>query len=141
MSDIIHGAAVLLIRKDKTILMQHRDNRPEVTYADYWGYPAGTVEKGEEFIHAARRELTEETDYIPKEVFPLLEENYERYDGQVICRHIFWTMYDDIQKINCNEGQEMRFMSVEDISKEKLLPGQLEVIKKGLEMAFPGSNN
>ncbi len=138
MEEISHGGAVLLFRKDKKLLMQHRDNRPEVKYADYWGYPGGHVESEEKYVDGAIRELTEETDYIPKDVHLLLEEKYRGYNDKEIYRHVFWSMYDEVQKIGCNEGQEMRFMNLEEISKLKLVTGNLEVIEKGFKVAFPG---
>lgn len=137
MEEISHGGAVLLFRNDKTLLMQHRDNNPEIKYADYWGYPGGHVEKGEGYMDAAIRELTEETDYIPEKVFFLLEEKYKGYNDEEICRHVFWSMYDGIQKIGCNEGQEMKFMTLEEISKLKLVTGNFEIIEKGFKVAFP----
>ena len=132
---IIHGAAVLIVRKDGTVLIQHRDDKPDIAYPDHWGYPGGIVEADEGYEEAAVRELTEETSYRPETVIPLIEENYERYDGQIIRRHTYWTLYDEQQEIICNEGQEMRFMYPEDLGDKKTLPGQIEVMKKAIEAA------
>ncbi|HXK36891.1 MAG TPA: NUDIX domain-containing protein [Candidatus Paceibacterota bacterium] len=137
MEKTIHGVAVLVIRKDRTVLMQHRDEKPDISYPGYWGYPSGTLEKGEVYLDAACRELIEETAYVPGVVKPLLEQKYVRYDGQQIQRHIYWTWYDEVQPIQCREGQEMRFMSIDEIATKQLLPGMLEVVKSAIETAFP----
>lgn len=130
-----HGAGVILVRKDGAVLMQHRDNKPGIFYPDYWCYPAGNVEPEEEFESAAKRELTEETGYIPQEIFPLVEEVYVRTDGQDVTRHIFWTIYDGKQEIHCNEGQEMKFVTKDEFAGKKLIPGQEKLFYLAIEKA------
>lgn len=132
MDNLKHGAAVILVRKDGAVLIAHRENKPNIAYPDYWSYPSGAVLAGEDFERAAIRELTEETGYVPDKVFPLLEEDFLRWDGSTGRRHIFWTLYDDKQPIVCNEGLEMKFMFPEELADKKVPPGQLEIIKKAI---------
>ena len=130
-----HGAGIVVVRKDGAVLMQHRDNKPSIFYPDYWCYPAGTVVKGEDFKEAAIRELKEETDYTPKGVYPLVNEVYTRSDGQKVNRHIFWTIYDCLQPIKCNEGAEMRFVKPNEFTGKKFLPGQERLFKLAIKKA------
>lgn len=54
----LHGAAGLLLVRDKTILMQHR--APWVHNGDSWGIPGGARDSHETVIEAAIREANEE---------------------------------------------------------------------------------
>jgi 8-oxo-dGTP diphosphatase len=54
----LHGAAGLLLVRDKTILMQHR--APWVHNGDSWGIPGGARDSHETVIQAALREAVEE---------------------------------------------------------------------------------
>ena len=130
-----HGAGVIIVNKDGTVLMQHRENKPGIFYPDYWGYPAGSVEQGEDYKAAAIRELVEETGYLPSVVYPLTDEIYVRSDGQQVNRHIYWTFYDDKQSIQCNEGLEMKFVHPNDFAGKKFLPGQEKLFKLALQKA------
>jgi 8-oxo-dGTP pyrophosphatase MutT (NUDIX family) len=109
---MIHGAGIVMVRKDGAVLMQHRDDKQGIFYPDYWGYPGGSVEDGEDFKAAAVRELYEETGYTPTKVYPLTDEVYIRSDGEKVNRHIYWTVYDEKQEIKCNDGQEMKFVKL-----------------------------
>src|SRR3972149_1504306 len=133
--NMIHGAGIVVVSKDGSVLMQHRDNKPGIFYPGYWCYPAGHVDKGEDFKTAAIRELYEETGYTPKEVFGLVNEVYLRSDGEKVNRHIYWTIYDEKQEIKCKEGQEMKFIKPEEFGGKKFLPGQEKLLKLAIKRA------
>jgi 8-oxo-dGTP pyrophosphatase MutT (NUDIX family) len=132
---MIHGAGVVVVNKKGEVLMQHRDNKPTTFWPDYWCYPGGSVEINENFELAAKKELEEETNYITNILYPLVEENYKRTDGEVVRRHIFWTIYDEKQEIKCNEGSEMKFLKLEELKNKKLLPGQKRLCFLAVEQA------
>ena len=132
---MIHGASVVVVRKDGAVLMQHRDNKPGIFWPDYWYYPAGTVDKGENFKVVAIRELKEEINYTPNQVHPLVDEIYARSDGEKVNRHIFWTIYDNLQEIICNEGADMRFVKPNEYTGKKFLSGQERLFKSAIKKA------
>jgi 8-oxo-dGTP diphosphatase len=132
---MIHGAGVVVVRKDGAVLMQHRDNKPGIFWPDYWCYPGGIVNKEEDFKVAAIRELKEETNYTPDCVYPLVDEIYARSDGEKVNRHIFWAIYDNLQEIKCNEGTEMRFVKPNEFTGKKFLPGQERLFKLAIKKA------
>lgn len=132
---IHHGAGVVLVNENGEVLMQHREDKPTIFWPDHWGYPAGSVEDNEDFELAARRELKEETGYTPEILYPLVEEDYVRTDGETVRRHIFWTMYDNKQEIQCNEGLEMKFLKLDELKGKKLLPGQERLCYLAVEQA------
>jgi 8-oxo-dGTP diphosphatase len=133
---MIHAAGVVLVRRDGAVLMQHRGELPPGKYWPLcWAYPAGHVEEDEDFESAARRELREETGYEVSELALLIEEEHELIDGKRATRHVFWAMYDDKQEIQCNEGLEMKFLTLEELKDKNLLPGNDRICALALERA------
>jgi len=62
----LHGAAGLLLVRDKTILLQHR--APWVHNGDTWGIPGGARDSHESVIEAAIREAHEEIGILQKDL-------------------------------------------------------------------------
>lgn len=125
----------MIIRKDGAILFQLRDDKAEIAYPNYWGIPMGRVEDGEDYKKAAIRELTEETDYIPEDIEELATLEVDHYWEGKLQHHIYWTMYDGEQTINCNEGQEMRFLQLDELLRGNYQPKHDELFKLAVEKA------
>jgi 8-oxo-dGTP pyrophosphatase MutT (NUDIX family) len=132
---MFHVAGVILVRDDGAVLMQHRDNKDSIYCPDHWCCPGGMVESDEDFRAAAKRELLEETGYTVGEMSELVEEEYILPDGQPVTRHTFWTKYDGIQEILCNEGQEMRFVHLDEFVGKMFVPGHDRLFRMAIELA------
>ena len=52
------SCGVVLLNSNKVLLLQH----PDTTTSGHWDFPKGHVEKGEDELQTALRELKEETD-------------------------------------------------------------------------------
>lgn len=134
---MIHVAGIILVRKeDGAVLLQHRDDKPDVFYPGYWCYPGGVVKTSESFEDAAKRELLEETGYRVAEIFPLVEEEYERHDKAIMKRHAYWGIYDGRHKIKCKEGQEVTFVTLDQFNDKKFIPGQERLFKMAIALAL-----
>jgi len=131
-------AGVIVVREDGAVLLQHRDNKKGVFYPDHWCYPGGVVEKDEPFEESAKRELFEETGYVAKIIFPLQAPDYLRTDGEVMCPHAFWTLYDGKQKIRCNEGREIVFIKLSEFDGKKFIPTQEVILRSAIQAALTG---
>jgi mutator protein MutT len=132
------GVSVILIRKeDRAILMQHRSNDPDIYFPDSWCYPGGRVEEEDEgdFEKAARRELYEETGYQAKDFYLLNEFDFTTPDGKIRKQHTFVVIYDGKQKITKGEGQEMQFLTLEELKTKKIVPGVDEICSAAIEYA------
>ena len=107
-SQVAHSVGVVLFDDAGNVLLQLREDRPDIVYPNVWAIPSGSVEPGESTVDAARRELLEETGYQAGELTYLvtLENGPQRAD-------YFLGHYDGVQPIECNEGQAMRLFALD----------------------------
>lgn len=132
-----HGSVVILMREDGAILMQHRDDKPQIAYPDYWALPGGSTEGKETPLEAAKREIFEETDYVADTAIELFTEPQVIGDRDIL-RHIFLMRYDGQQQINCNEGVEMRFVDPNELEHLKVFNDHIRFISRAKEMLNQG---
>ena len=53
--------AIIITNDQNEVLLQLRDNNPNISFANHWTLPGGVVDPGEDHEVAAQRELFEET--------------------------------------------------------------------------------
>ncbi len=137
---MIQYAAVILIKPDGSVLAQHRDNIPSILEPDKWGVVGGGKEESidKDLISTGTRELLEETDYVirPKDLYFLLKDNYMIGENLEVERTIFWAWYDECQQINCNEGQEIRFINPSEFERLDFARDSENFLRKASEKAF-----
>lgn len=124
--------AVILVKSDGSVLAQHRDNKPEILGPNTWGTVGGAKEETDiDLKNAGARELLEETGYKinPDNLKFLTEDIYTTERGKEVQRIIFWAPYDGIQKINCFEGQEIRFVKPKEFSELNFYTGHESFFK------------
>jgi 8-oxo-dGTP pyrophosphatase MutT (NUDIX family) len=101
---------VVLLRDDGAALLQHRDNIPTISDPGLWVFPGGHLEWGEAPQDAAVREMEEETCYRCHNLRPLTRLPIE--EGELL---FFWEADDTRQRLECREGQALRFVSREQV--------------------------
>ena len=105
-------AAIFVLKKDGSALLQHRDNKLGIRHPNMWGPPGGHVEDNETELNCAKRELFEETDYYEENLNFLkyvLDDEATQYPVYKVA--LFWCYYDYSQVMKCKEGQNLRFVS------------------------------
>jgi len=108
------SACICLLRENGDLLMQHRDNNPDIHSPNIWGFPSGRIHEGETAIECAKRELQEETDYLCEDLLFLASFIDDYIEGWPPCHNsVFWAIYDGIQPLTCYEGQELKFIPYE----------------------------
>lgn len=109
---------IILVKKDGSVLAQHRDDDPTILGSNTWAVVGGSKEERDgDLKKTAIREIQEETGYqISDDNLQFLtEDDYVTERGTPVHRTIFWAWYDEQQLIQCFEGQEMRFVSPDEL--------------------------
>ena len=123
------GANIILLNRE-SVLLQLRDNIPNISYPDYWALPGGKTEDRETPEQTAIRELEEECGYKMSNPLFVMKKTITKDDGTKVDASVFTEKYDQIQPIKCLEGQEMKFIPLRELPNLKLVPWQRQVIQK-----------
>lgn len=120
---------ICLINKDKEILLHLRDDKPEISYPNYWGLVGGVVDGVENEEDAIKREMKEEIGYEAKNInfigkIYALKNNLIKHNDEVF---IFKGLINiPANLIHLTEGQKVQFFKFDEIEKLKII----EPIKK-----------
>lgn len=127
---MLKATGILILRKqDGALLLQHRDKIKHIKHPNMWGSPGGHVKSNETFLQCAFRELYEETGYIASNLKFLYSVKEKNISSLTIIK-LYWDYYDGKQKINCYEGQNIKFIKIQDIEKYKIVNIVLDAWKK-----------
>ena len=66
------GVGIVLLNKENKVLVAKRIDNPK----NFWQMPQGGVDEGEDFYHAALRELKEETSIISEKLIKEIENKF-----------------------------------------------------------------
>ena len=115
-------------------LLLLRDDKPDIIYPGLWNLPGGTVEPGEEWEDAARRETLEETGHEPPDLKPFAQViNPLPKNGKVELVVIYRDFIDKaLSGLTLGEGQDMKFFSREAIRDLDIIPFE----KTALELFY-----
>ena len=100
-------SVILLYDENKKILLQHRLETAKRN-PGYWAFFGGGIEEGETPLETVTRETKEELGYDLKA--PKLVYVQTPLDARTM--HVFMEQYDPSQKLELNEGQDMKWISL-----------------------------
>ena len=106
--------ALFLLSADGALLMQLRDEIPDLRHSGMWVPPGGHIEADESVEQGTRRVFLEETDYLCRKINWLQMMEIKHLDWPTYLLGVFWALYDGIQKTTCREGQVLKFIRRED---------------------------
>jgi 8-oxo-dGTP diphosphatase len=111
------AVAIILVNKHNEVLLQLRDNDPNISFPNSWTLPGGVVESHETPEQAAHRELDEETGLHLKlshwKVYTRKPQNRQF----LIEQHIYVGITDQtIDAMILGEGQALQFFRQDELS-------------------------
>ena len=124
---INHTVKAVIHSKDK-ILLQLRDQKPNIFYPGVWGLFGGGVDDGEKPIDALKRELLEEIGLEIKSAKLLFSWNHDKYNS--ILHFFLVPLTVELEKLCLNEGQGMDLFSIEQIKRLPITPSLKKNIHK-----------
>jgi len=118
-------AKIVLLNKKKELLLQLRDNNPDLIYPGEWVLFGGGINPKENPFKGLERELVEELpDCIIKNIKALGEENLFIQEYNLKCHLYFFKgrIEEGIDYINkkLTEGEKAEYFSFENLSKIRL---------------------
>lgn len=123
------GASALIEDQHGRVLMQLRDDRPDIVAPGLWCTPGGGVEEGEELEEAVIREIAEETGlaFAPGELSPFvrvvtIERNMTRLFVFRARRHI------DPADLRIGEGAGLALLTAAQVSRYPVVEPMQEVV-------------
>lgn len=128
--------AGIILHRDGRVLLQHRDDKPEIIWPGAWAIFGGHLEGEEPPDEGARREIEEELGLRLEGPLPLFYHdtvgNRERY---------FYTaaLPVDLDALTLNEGQGMALLSREELDTYSVVPLHREILLRFLQN-LPASN-
>ncbi len=103
--------SAVLVNPKGQVLLQQRDDKPELPYAGYWALFGGRIEDGEQPEIALRRELIEEIELSDIQLqFWKVYERFHPEKQATVIQHIYIgkiTLL--VEEIVLNEGQAARY--------------------------------
>lgn len=121
--DVVAG----ILHKQHQILIAKRP--PDKPHPGLWEFPGGKRELGETAMQTLRRELMEEVGVQVRSALPLVTRDYDYADYTV--RLQAWTVIDFVGEPQGVEGQELRWVAVEDLE-EFAMPEANDFVMRAL---------
>lgn len=117
-----HVASVMLINRRGHVLLQQRDDRPDLAYAGYWTLFGGQVEDGETPEECIRREIREELDLdLAVEYWTTVECPARTTAETVVYNHLYiGQMARPIEELTLYEGAAMAYFDHDHASRVDL---------------------
>lgn len=100
-----HLAVGLIVAEDGRVLLQHRDDKPDILEPGMWALFGGHVDPGEDIATAFLREMEEELGWRPRH-FELYRSVELTFPGEKLISNLFAAHLDvPLDELSLNEGQ------------------------------------
>jgi len=113
----IDGTNIIFLDEQNAILLQLRDDNPNIPYPNRWAIPGGHISKGETPLECILREVKEELGVELNEaaLFVAAERSYGR-------EHTYWAKaHFRLADITLSEGQGVQWFTYDEIKNMQLI--------------------
>jgi 8-oxo-dGTP pyrophosphatase MutT (NUDIX family) len=111
---MIKKVVTLIVLCNSSVILQLRDNKSHISYPEKWGYFSGSLNKGEDYFHAAKRECREELGINSiKEI----KFQFTYYQSKTKTLFYVFTVVPSLNKIVLKEGLDYDFFFYKDFVK------------------------
>ncbi len=118
-----NAVKAIIFNANGKILLQKRDDHENLPFANCWNFFGGLVENDEDLMAALKRELIEELSCIPGKIEQKIFEWTWKSEWRTTTNHFYPLFFDGIElSINLQEGQEMKWFSIDQILSLDLVP-------------------
>lgn len=126
--DALSVTAILVDARGR-FLLQHRDDKPDITNPGMWGSFGGVIEPFETPDEALIRELQEELDWTPAS-HALVDSGPYRGDGQMGLVYVYAAAVEVAEHdLTLGEGQGMAFFHADELP-ERTVPAYAELLHR-----------
>lgn len=133
-----NSTSIILLTANKNVVLQHRDDIPNIEYPDFWGLIGGWIEENETPEEAIKRELEEEL-YLTDKKENLRIGGLRLVDQRK--REKGWTEFiflgnikNDIFNLRLKEGQKISSFNFQELQILKLANHHKEYINRYLKI-------
>jgi 8-oxo-dGTP diphosphatase len=129
----LDSVAAIIFMSGPRYLLQHREDRNDISYPNWWSVFGGAREHGESAEAALRRELMEELEFSVGECKPFLGCTFDLWFAVRRIRKIFFSVEmteAEARGLVLHEGQGMAWLRFEEILERavQIVPYDLGVI-------------
>lgn len=134
MTDQTRYVSHAIIHQESRLLLQLRDNRPDILHPNQWGLFGGSVDPGETPAQALKRELQEELGWMPPEPNYLMLIEDEEIGRPLVTYYFSVPLTVTTDQIRLTEGQAFGLFHLDELTEIPLIPKIWRLLPKVVEL-------